>query len=231
MMAPCCCGGTADGSEEDVRVTKMGDGSPFKEIPVATASGTTEEKSSGQAPQAARSQGAQFTIQINKKSSDSLGAEVLMNDTDRVKLLAICPGPLAKWNTDNPDKAVKCGDYILSVNGTKGSPTTLMDLIAKNSTIDLGILSTVPILYSIKCVKKSPNDSLGIDVDAPADGKIKILGIINDEGLLARWNQANKQNMVLAGDYIIEVNGANSSQAMLSAVKNDSTLNMKLSRP
>mmetsp|Transcript_2117 Transcript_2117/g.7275 ORF Transcript_2117/g.7275 Transcript_2117/m.7275 type:complete len:114 (+) Transcript_2117:608-949(+) len=49
-------------------------------------------------------------------------------------------GLVAAWNAEHRQRQIRGGDYIIEVNGTRGSPDELYTAIAKATTLDLTIL-------------------------------------------------------------------------------------------
>mmetsp|Transcript_28605 Transcript_28605/g.52027 ORF Transcript_28605/g.52027 Transcript_28605/m.52027 type:complete len:169 (+) Transcript_28605:70-576(+) len=64
--------------------------------------------------------GRLLTITIDKRQGQKLGIDVDHQDGATLLIEHINDGLVANWNKDYPDKEVKIGDRIVSVNGREG---------------------------------------------------------------------------------------------------------------
>merc|ERR1712023_79506 len=72
---------------------------------------------------------------------------------------------------------------------------------------------------------KGDGDVVGLDVDWGDMDKLRVTKI--KEGLMNRWNTQNPQQMVKAGDYIVDINGSSGdAKSLLEVVKANSRLEM-----
>eukprot|EP00404_Azadinium_spinosum_P023679 CAMPEP_0180638336 /NCGR_PEP_ID=MMETSP1037_2-20121125/44263_1 /TAXON_ID=632150 /ORGANISM="Azadinium spinosum, Strain 3D9" /LENGTH=143 /DNA_ID=CAMNT_0022659843 /DNA_START=46 /DNA_END=477 /DNA_ORIENTATION=- len=83
------------------------------------------------------SKGSLFTVIIEKRPDVRLGIDVDL--THGVDLLVdkVKSGLVDEWNQDNPTKAVKENDIIISVNGVKGECGAMTDEVKASDKLEL----------------------------------------------------------------------------------------------
>lgn len=172
----------------------------------------------------------EFLIAFEKEATDNLGADIYHGDPDRIKILKVNDGLLAKWNKANPTKAVKAGDYIMNINGAKGDSKAMLEALPSARKTEMTIFSPASEQFMINLDKAIGGDILGVDVDLSNNDSL-IVESVHEDGLMGKWNEANPTKAVQAGDLIVDVNGTQGdNQDMMKAIKNGTKLNMQISR-
>mmetsp|Transcript_23383 Transcript_23383/g.43014 ORF Transcript_23383/g.43014 Transcript_23383/m.43014 type:complete len:173 (-) Transcript_23383:148-666(-) len=79
-----------------------------------------------------------LTIVVDRSGSEKLGMVAFNNTGEEfIRIRSIkASGLIAKWNSENPDKQVKTGYYILSVNGIR-SPNEMRAAIADGTVTSI----------------------------------------------------------------------------------------------
>merc|ERR1719245_820930 len=82
----------------------------------------------------------EFSIQIRKvASSDKLGLDIVAhNNRTALRIKAVKPGLIQKWNDDHPDQPVQLGDVIVEVNSVRGNSDKILEKV-RDSTLELVI--------------------------------------------------------------------------------------------
>lgn len=174
-------------------------------------------------------QDGEFLVDICK-NSDGLGLEI--ESINGMLLVAkLKQGPMTAWNATNvgdPDLVVRAGDRIISVNGTRGDSTVLIDELKRDSRLRLLMRHAREFRVDID---KAGRD-LGICVIS-GNVKLDMLKISGlRSGVVEDWGLANPGSEVLVGDRIIEVNGiSNDPPNMLEELRANSKLAMVVIRP
>jgi hypothetical protein len=79
-----------------------------------------------------------FEIQIDRKDQ-SVGCGITYDASTGISLVieSINEGPIQVWNAEHRDKAIRVGDRIVAVNGTKGNSAQLLDVIRSTNVLEL----------------------------------------------------------------------------------------------
>mmetsp|Transcript_105121 Transcript_105121/g.297423 ORF Transcript_105121/g.297423 Transcript_105121/m.297423 type:complete len:112 (+) Transcript_105121:89-424(+) len=86
----------------------------------------------------------EFTVAIDKREDRSakLGLDITRNDDGgmvHLRIKAIYPGHITRWNKANPDLAVREDDLILKVNDECRSSGGLLERIVTDTTIEMTV--------------------------------------------------------------------------------------------
>jgi len=94
----------------------------------------------------------QFIITLVKGAGDKVGVDVDWSDLDKLKVVKVKDGLMAKWNQDNPDMCVMPGDYIIDINGIRGDARDILDVVKEDSRLVLVISRLHPELRNFEKV-------------------------------------------------------------------------------
>lgn len=79
----------------------------------------------------------EWNITLVKAEGVKLGIDVDLNDNTVLVVEAIHDGLVSNWNKAHPDREVKSGDKVVSVNGTKGNAASMVDVIKTEATLEM----------------------------------------------------------------------------------------------
>jgi len=81
-----------------------------------------------------------LTISFEKNPGDIMGLHVALEETDKLRVAWVSDGLVSKWNTANPTRSVKAGDYIIDINGTI-CDVEAMQMVVASATQILMVIS------------------------------------------------------------------------------------------
>mmetsp|Transcript_113006 Transcript_113006/g.176588 ORF Transcript_113006/g.176588 Transcript_113006/m.176588 type:complete len:220 (+) Transcript_113006:20-679(+) len=83
-----------------------------------------------------------FSVLIERHSNLSLGAVMKVERNGLLICVVKDNGAVAKWNTENPSLDIRPGDKIVGVNGIRGSPAEMTNMLGLLGTSDCEIMRT-----------------------------------------------------------------------------------------
>jgi len=83
----------------------------------------------------------EFTVTVVKRTpGEPLGLETLASKSmPRILISNVGDGPVAEWNEQHPEQAVKAKDWIIAVNGQRGTSWNMYTTIEENDRVELRI--------------------------------------------------------------------------------------------
>mmetsp|Transcript_73136 Transcript_73136/g.191726 ORF Transcript_73136/g.191726 Transcript_73136/m.191726 type:complete len:170 (-) Transcript_73136:22-531(-) len=81
--------------------------------------------------------GSEFKVLIDRRSGGKLGLDVDQLSGSVLIVDAIKDGLIQNWNDEHPARALRVGDYIVSVNGVRGDGLQLVEECKKMQIISL----------------------------------------------------------------------------------------------
>lgn len=138
-------------------------------------------------------------------------------------------GLAATWNSKSrPSKAIGRGDWLIGVNGNKGSADELFRMLVDDgdpSPLTL-TLKRAQVLR-VDLTRKSPGQPLGLIVGP----KHNMLGVlveeVHDEGVILDWNSCSPIK-IRVGDRILSVNGLTNKEHIVSVLKDSIELDLEV---
>mmetsp|Transcript_99664 Transcript_99664/g.279113 ORF Transcript_99664/g.279113 Transcript_99664/m.279113 type:complete len:130 (-) Transcript_99664:148-537(-) len=125
MGAACCSGSEPNGSQSEQK-------DPTKVDPVQQ-----EVVLPSLSPKVDAGKPNEWNITLVKAEGVKLGIDVDLNDNTVLVVEAIHDGLVSNWNKAHPDREVKSGDKVVSVNGTKGNAASMVDVIKTEATLEM----------------------------------------------------------------------------------------------
>lgn len=131
MGAKCCAGHESKDGAGDA--TKRPQSLPTDEEMVSPAA----PPASTQAPSSGK---LQYQVTLNKATGGSrLGVDVDLSDGIALIIDKVNDGLIGNWNKNNPDKEVRKGDRVISVNGVSGVAQDLAETCKRDEILQLTI--------------------------------------------------------------------------------------------
>lgn len=86
-------------------------------------------------------EGFLFEVVIEKKPPEkvTLGVDLDFRDRVTLEIEKINVGLIAEWNAAKPDKEVKLGDKVISVNGISGDAVKMIQACKENDVVKMSI--------------------------------------------------------------------------------------------
>lgn len=91
------------------------------------------------APKAVTSGATEFKVTITKLPNSRLGIDVDLSAGGSLMVDQINEGLVMDWNKANPDKAVKSGDHIVEVNGSRGNAQQLTEVCKRDEKLEMTV--------------------------------------------------------------------------------------------
>ena len=66
---------------------------------------------------------------LQYRNTWGVGIDVDLEESETLRVAWVSDGLVSAWNADNPKNSVKSGDYIIDVNGTRGSAEAMLGVI------------------------------------------------------------------------------------------------------
>lgn len=80
----------------------------------------------------------EFKVTLEKSDSfEPLGIDIVPQSESSLRVKRIKPGLVKEWNDNNADKEILPGQYIVGVNGKRGSAEEILRTIAKGKQLEL----------------------------------------------------------------------------------------------
>merc|ERR1712025_1058743 len=80
---------------------------------------------------------ATFSIRIDRTKGDQLGLVVTSPDKERVVVQSIQDGLIRVYNTRHPTRSVQPSDEIVEVDGQRGNPDEILELLNANKVLSI----------------------------------------------------------------------------------------------
>lgn len=138
-------------------------------------------------------------------------------------------GLAATWNSKSrPSKVIGRGDWLIGVNGNKGSAEELFRMLADDGNPSpLTLTLKRAQVLRIDLTRKSPGQPLGLIVGP----KHNMLGVlveeVHDEGVILDWNSCSPIK-IRPGDRILSVNGLTNKEHIVSVLKDSIELDLEV---
>lgn len=129
-------------------------------------------------------------------------------------VVEVAAGSATKWNQLYPDRAIKPGDRIISVNGVTDTTFMVDELRASVKAV---LFLRRPITYTV-IIDKPIEGKLGVSLNAISQTFIWV-DKLAAEGCFVDWNIHNPLHKVTTGTRILEVNGIQGSDWILEELK------------
>mmetsp|Transcript_45290 Transcript_45290/g.135392 ORF Transcript_45290/g.135392 Transcript_45290/m.135392 type:complete len:140 (+) Transcript_45290:74-493(+) len=135
MGGKCCAGEEASGQPEAAPLAPSQ--SPVTEESIKAPS-ATEPKEEKRALETASA--VEFTIRLKKTADEThLGIDVDLTDNVVLLIDKVNPGLVMEWNRTHPGEAVKNGDKVVAVNGSRGDAHQMAEVCKDNSDLEMVI--------------------------------------------------------------------------------------------
>lgn len=140
-----------------------------------------------------------------EKGADGLGIDVQSGvadgpNADTLLITRIKIGAIMMWNRVNPENPIQVGDRIGQVNGVRGLPSEMIQVIKNTKLLRIRFLRLVEFTVSVNTYGR-----LGIDIAQHAHS-LRVLSV--GHGPIGDWNARQTPDFeVRAGDHIVEANG------------------------
>merc|ERR1712079_932929 len=79
-----------------------------------------------------------------------LGLDISHYESYALRIKKVKPGLVGVWNeahADEPEKLVQAGDIIVEVNGHRGSPKSLLEIIARDEVLKFTVIQSTGMVY------------------------------------------------------------------------------------
>jgi len=158
-------------------------------------------------------------VELEKESGTVLGMDVGSCDTALLVERVHEDGSIVSLNEAQPALAISPGDYIVGVNHVGGQAERMLAEIGESGSLTLELCKAQP--FRAKLVKEGP---LGVTLLV-----LQRVVVVQDihQGPVQSWNEDNPQWQIMAGDQIVEVNGARDEPTqILEALKEEGGLDL-----
>jgi hypothetical protein len=173
----------------------------------------------------------EFTINLQKSTGKPMGADIDVSCGKMGYIRAVMrDGVFAEYNkTATPEKQLRIGDYIKTVNGIQDNSLSMLDCLKKQSKFEVTIQR--PLVFTIAISKKGAKTQLGVIlVEKPTGNSLLIKEV--SKGPVMDWNTIHPEQEVKAGDRIVAVNGKGGTvNELVDASKEAAQLQLAISRP
>jgi len=171
----------------------------------------------------------EFWIAIDKDAGAPLGLAVDFEDPGLPRVVAVHPGTtVEEYNKRaKADEHVQVGDFMIEVNGVSGSTPQMLRRVSEDS--HLRCLFRRPLMFQVTITRI--DDSFGLDITYHHSGTSLIIQKV-EGGSLAVWNIKNPDTEVMAGDYIVKINGTEGkADDLLRTLQESKCVDLLILRP
>jgi len=116
----------------------------IRELPIHDAgpeptedSGDVEKELAADPPELCPDKTWEVELENAADNKNKMGLKVFYGDERILKVVEIQAGLLSEWNSKNPDRAVREGDYITEINGLSGDNVRMLESIPENDRIKI----------------------------------------------------------------------------------------------
>jgi hypothetical protein len=169
----------------------------------------------------------EWLVTVTKGQGESVGMALDLLDSMRPQVQSVDPGgPIGRWNESAPPaEVVKPGDFIIAVNGMRGSTQAMIQNLKEATSLQ--ILVNRPLKFDV-AVKKA--GTLGVDLDYTLSSISLLINAVHP-GPVDDWNEAHPEREVCAKDRITSVNGISGpAKELLQEISNSTELKLGISR-
>mmetsp|Transcript_87403 Transcript_87403/g.168223 ORF Transcript_87403/g.168223 Transcript_87403/m.168223 type:complete len:198 (+) Transcript_87403:104-697(+) len=160
-----------------------------------------------------------WEVEVSKGNNGMLGLQIVPEDNVLRVAWLESKGGVSDFNSANKTDAVEVGDFIISVNGVKGTAREMLEEAQRAASLKLTLSRSR--MFRAKFYKNGP---LGVTFGLFA--RTLVVQNIAD-GPVKEWNDANVLYTIQPGDLVIEVNGVKeNSKEMLETLKVDGDLRL-----
>lgn len=174
--------------------------------------------------------GMEFTITLEKQTAETPVGVDLETLGSLAMIWTIHDGPVKLYNANAPpDLQVQHGDYIVRVDGKKGTMSELISAFSQSRVVQVTLHRPKEITVTLD--KRKYNGEVGLELDYMASGTTLLIKQIK-HGPVEAWNENNRFHTVIAGDRIVAVNGRQmDAEGLLEICRNNMDLELKIVRP
>mmetsp|Transcript_90256 Transcript_90256/g.258271 ORF Transcript_90256/g.258271 Transcript_90256/m.258271 type:complete len:154 (+) Transcript_90256:2-463(+) len=122
-----------------------------------------------------------------------------------MKVVLVKPsGLVATWNegVEKSINKVRAGDLIEMINGVGRSAKDMLEVMKEKSVLTM--IMRRPTHFGVN-LQRVPGKPLGIKLAKEVDAFLIVS--VDDEGMVADWNQENLGKAISSGDRVVEANG------------------------
>mmetsp|Transcript_103763 Transcript_103763/g.288928 ORF Transcript_103763/g.288928 Transcript_103763/m.288928 type:complete len:408 (-) Transcript_103763:231-1454(-) len=167
------------------------------------------------------------TVCIRNPTQGSLGLHLDVQDGRTLYVTDVQAGPVAAHNKKvEHSEQVLPGDFIVQVNGAKGSSATLLEALKTSPNPKMVVRRPMHFFAVVDAIENSPR---GVSVKKGCGNSFIIAAI--EDGPVKAWNDANPEQEVRAGDRIVAVNGEPGKAAALLQRFTASRCHITVTRP
>lgn len=121
-------------------------------------------------------------------------------------------GPVRKYNARALEEArIRPGDYLVGVDGARGSPPTLLALLRESRSPTLEVAR--PVRWSAR-ISRQQVETMGLELNYATEGRSLVIDKVLD-GAVGAWSASNPKRAIRRQDRIVSVNGAGGSPTEL----------------
>lgn len=173
---------------------------------------------------------AEFAANVIITDGGALGIELDLLDGITARVAKVeSGGAVDAWNSAAKRELRICpGDFIVAVNGVRGSLQRALQRLPRDSNIELSLLR--PFSFKVTLDKDS-SDTLGVDLGFADGARCLLVKGIRSGGLISRWNVAEPASRVQRSDRIVSVNGVVGDHAeLMGLIQAGGQLDLVISR-
>jgi len=165
-------------------------------------------------------------VHVTKRSNEQLGLELDFSDGETAYVVGVQFGAMHLYNqTAKAQDRVRIGDFVISVNGTRGSGDGLLEKIKTSSRLDMVVHRPVEFSVAVDLGDRPLGLELMVGAACLLVGKVL-------DGATQDWNEANPDQQVRSKDRIIAVgNERASGEELLERLRATKRLGLRLARP
>lgn len=159
--------------------------------------------------------GETFTIKVRKSAVETpLGLHLDLADGALVQICDLLEGggPIKEYNAGAAEELqIRPGDYLVGVNGIRGTPAQLLDLLRECLEPTLEVIR--PHKWTVN-VTRTPSLQVGLELNYSTEGRSLVVDKVLN-GAVKEWNSTNPEMAIQRRDRIVAVNGSAGSPTVL----------------